>query len=158
MSKLMIRGLVAVATIVGALAGGRIVGAEDPKPAKPVVAEMNAHALAAIVRAKVPVVLLDARGGAVTELIPGAKTCDASAPPTEIARLVASKDALVITYCGGADCPASQHLADRISTAGYLNVVRFTGGVDAWSKAGFDLAKRPAAAPAPAPRGGSGSR
>ncbi len=103
-----------------------------------VKAELNAEALKAIMDAKVPVVLLDARGPS-DQWINGAVPLAHDAEKKAIRKAVAKADQLIVTYCGGPECPMSLMLANNLAEHGYTNVIRFTGGIEAWTKAGFEL-------------------
>ncbi len=116
-------------------------------------AEMNAHALAALMRARVPLVVLDARG-AMREFIPTGKACRPDAPASTIARLAPSKKGIVVTYDGGTTQTSAAKLAERLARLGYQNVIRFPGGVAGWTKARYRLRKM---APVRPSGGGSGS-
>ena len=103
-----------------------------------VKAELNAEALKAIVDAKVPMVLLDARGPS-EKWIDGAVSLAHNADEMAIRRAVGNPNRLIVTYCGGPECPMSLMLANNLAEHGYTNVIRFTGGAEAWAKAGFEL-------------------
>lgn len=108
-----------------------------------VKAELNAQALKALMDAKVPVVVLDARGPS-NEWIAGAVPLTHDADERAIRRALANPNQLVVTYCGGPECPLSLTLANRLAEHGYANVIRFTGGIEAWTKAELTLAKKDA--------------
>jgi len=155
----------AATAVVGAatLASSRALFAGGaPSAPTTVKAELNAEALHALIGAGVPLTLLDARG-ASSEWIAGAKPCSANTSADDVHRLCPIKQGLIVTYCGGSSCNASLELANRLLEDGYGNVIRFTGGIEGWSAAGFELKRREIPAPPapvePAPRGGgSGSR
>ncbi len=128
--------------------------AEDAKPAlPPVKAEINADGLAALMRARAPMVVLDARGP-MTQFIPNAKPLVPNAPASTVASLIASKTSLVVTYDSGPRDALGKKLAERLARDGYQNVIRLPGGVQGWVKARYKLAKKPA----PRPPAGSGRR
>jgi len=104
-------------------------------------AELNAEALKAIMDAKVPIVLLDARGPS-DQWIDGARPLTADADKRAIRQAVGHPGRLIVTYCDGPECPASQMLANHLAEHGYTNIIRFTGGVEAWTKAGFKMAEK----------------
>lgn len=101
-------------------------------------ATLSTTALAALLRAKVPLVLLDARTGKFDDgrRIPGAKSLSAAATADQAAALVKTKETLVVTYCSNLKCPASGYLAKRLATLGYKNVVEYPNGIEGWAKAG----------------------
>ena len=107
------------------------------------VATLDTKALKALVDAKVPATILDARGGKWDDgrRIPGAGSLTAAASDAEIAKAIPSKDGLVVTYCGGTKCPASAKLAGRLRELGYKNVVEYPQGIAGWAGAGLDVVK-----------------
>ncbi|MBI3299929.1 MAG: rhodanese-like domain-containing protein [Elusimicrobia bacterium] len=50
-----------------------------------------------------------------------------------------TKDALIVTYCGGLKCPSSKQAADKLVSLGYTNVFAFEGGLQEWTEAGFPV-------------------
>lgn len=48
-------------------------------------------------------------------------------------------DYTIITYCDGAECLSSQHVADFLNQNGYLDVIIFFGGWDHWIGDGFPV-------------------
>ena len=61
------------------------------------------------------------------QLIPG--TTYSSGPEDLLARGNRRKDP-VIVYCAHRDCPAAEHLAERLIRAGFANVFHFPGGLE----------------------------
>ena len=113
---------------------------EEAVKAKPKLAhaELNTAALKAVIGSKVPVVILDARNpGGDAKRIPGAKAISHKASLDEVKVLVKSKDALVVTYCGGGACPLSAKLAASLKKFGYRNVIEYPQGIKGWIKAGL---------------------
>lgn len=108
-----------------------------------VKAELNAEALKALRAAKVPMVLLDARGKS-DQWIPGAKPLAHNADAQTIKRALTRRNQLIVTYCGGPQCPASLMLANHLAEQGYSNVIRYKGGVEAWTQAHYKLSGKPA--------------
>ena len=47
------------------------------------------------------------------------------------------KDELVVVYCGGPSCTASENAKDTLESIGYFNVRRYKGGLEEWKKAGY---------------------
>jgi len=134
--------------------------AEDANPRGPrAKAEINAHGLVALMRARLSIVVLDARGSS-REFLPSSKPCAPNASASTVARLVPSKSMLVVTYDNGPSQTLGSQLAERLIKDGYKNVIRLPGGVQAWKSAGYKM-RRPAPVRAPAGTGGrrgSGSR
>jgi rhodanese-related sulfurtransferase len=83
-------------------------------------------------------VILDARSGKYDDgrRIPGAKVLNADADEAEVAKVLPEKGALVVTYCGGLTCPASNALAERLKKLGYANVIEYPQGIAGWTKDG----------------------
>jgi len=102
-------------------------------------ADIDTPALKALISAKVPMVLLDARGSQKS-WIPGAKPLAFNTKDEDILEAVPSKDALVVTYCGGVKCPLSSMLAGRMRKLGYLNILEYRKGVRGWVASGGKLA------------------
>jgi len=130
--------------------------AEDEETKNRVRAEINPGALAALMRARVSFVVLDARGAKDT-FLPGAKPWAPDAAASVVRRYVPNKNSLIVTYDQGADDSASRELAERLFNDGYKNVIRFPGGVDGWTGVGLKLRKK-APPPPPQPRRVGGSR
>ena len=103
--------------------------ASEPEPEHP---WLTTDALKALLQAKVPVVILDARGQRAKNPVPTAKPVNHLANEQEIARLVPNKKSLVITYCGGPKCSLSPKLAHRLERFGYENVVEYKEGIRGW--------------------------
>jgi rhodanese-related sulfurtransferase len=115
--------------------------------------------LATLLRAGVPMTLLDARTGTHDDgrRIPRAVQVAPDASAEDIARKVPSKDALVITYCKDPECPNFAKLAAHLRALGYQNVLEDPEGIEGWAAAGqeiaFDVGKTGGSAGAMAPRG-----
>jgi rhodanese-related sulfurtransferase len=67
--------------------------------------------------------------------IPGAIDAQANAR-TLASQLPKDKKALVVVYCGSAQCGAWKQGADFAAAQGYTNVRRFAPGITGWVKAG----------------------
>lgn len=83
-------------------------------------------------------ILLDARSGKYDDgtRIPGAKSLNNKSTAAEIAAVIPSKDALVITYCSNLQCPASAALAKHLKELGYTHVHEYPEGIAGWRAAG----------------------
>lgn len=103
-----------------------------------VKAEINAQGLKALLDSGVPLALLDTRGRAA-QWIAGAKMLAHDADQRTIRRILGSTRQLVVTYCSGPGCDTSLKLANRLAGLGFSNVIRFTGGIEAWKAAGFPV-------------------
>lgn len=117
-------------------------GAEKVK-AGDSIPTVTVDALAAMIDAKTPLVILDARSGKWDDgrRIPGAKSLNAGSKETEIASVLPDKNALVVTYCSNPKCPASPQLAKRLRELGYKSVIELPAGIDGWAAAGRKIEK-----------------
>ena len=113
----------------------------DAKKPAASVATLNSAALDAMVKAKTPLTILDARAGKNDDgkRIPGAKSLNEASTPDEIKTVLPDKEALVVTYCAGEKCSASPKLAGKLRELGYTNVMELTEGIAGWEKAGNKL-------------------
>lgn len=104
-------------------------------------AEITTQGIAALQRAKVPMMLLDARTGKYDDgrRIPGAKALSPAAKEEEVSQMLPDKNALVVTYCANLHCPASAQLAARLRELGYKNVLEDHEGIDGWAAAGLPV-------------------
>jgi rhodanese-related sulfurtransferase len=102
--------------------------------------EINTGALTILIRLKVPMVLLDARGAkaAAKGTIPGAKALAPLAADEEVAKAAPDKEALIVTFCASVDCGASSKLATRLRAMGYKNVLEYPQGMKGWAEAQTD--------------------
>ncbi|MBS0271271.1 MAG: rhodanese-like domain-containing protein [Proteobacteria bacterium] len=96
--------------------------------------EIGIQELEALIQSKTPMQLVDARTDKWFDgtLIAGAKRLPADATEETIAKTLPQKAELVVVYCGGAQCPASKNLAQRLVDAGYKNVIDYHGGISEW--------------------------
>ena len=133
---LLAAGLVTTALAQGSGSKHKAEKAEEKKIE--VKAELNAEALKALTGAKVPMLLLDARGPS-DQWLPGAVPLAYDADEKIVRRALTHTGRLVVTYCSGPECIMSLMLANHLTELGYPNVIRFTGGVQAWEEAGFPL-------------------
>ncbi len=116
------------------LAGDKCPCAQGPMR----MAEINTAALKALLDAKVPLTLLDARSGKYDDgrRIPGAQTLAPDAKDEDILAKLKSKDALIVTYCANLKCPASRTLAKKLDALGYKRVLVYPFGIEDWVAAG----------------------
>jgi rhodanese-related sulfurtransferase len=105
--------------------------------------ELDTGELAALINARTPAVILDARTGRYDDgrRIPGAKSLAPGASAEEAAKRIPAKDALVVTYCANPKCPASDRLARRLVSLGYTNVREYRKGIEGWAAAGQKVVK-----------------
>jgi rhodanese-related sulfurtransferase len=52
-----------------------------------------------------------------------------------------AKDALIVAYCGGPQCPAYKAAAKAATALGYTNVKHLSAGITGWKKAGEKIEK-----------------
>lgn len=55
------------------------------------------------------------------------------------ARTALKGDDLVVVYGRDSRCTASAVAADKLTTIGFKNVMRYTGGIEEWTKAGWPV-------------------
>ncbi len=101
-------------------------------------AGIDTASLAALIEAKTPVTILDARSGKYDDgkRVPGAKALSPKAEQAEIEKALPDKKARIVTYCAGTTCPASGQLAERLKSLGYVDVAEYHEGIAGWVKAG----------------------
>jgi rhodanese-related sulfurtransferase len=99
--------------------------------------EVTTSELADLVKAE-SVTLIDARPGAPAGL-PGAKSLTGTPTAEEAAKVILSKDAPVVTYCGSVSCPLSAKMAKHLQSLGYTNVREYPEGFSGWKKAGHPV-------------------
>jgi rhodanese-related sulfurtransferase len=99
---------------------------------------VNTAALKALINSGTPLTLVDARVGKYDDgrRIPNALNLSPEAQESEIARVLPSKEALIVTYCGNLKCPASSALAARLNSLGYKYVLKYPQGIEGWVKEG----------------------
>jgi rhodanese-related sulfurtransferase len=56
-----------------------------------------------------------------------------------------AKEAEIVTYCGGPQCPQSQDAARKLMELGYTNVHAYTEGLEGWKAAGHGIIQVPQA-------------
>ena len=78
------------------------------------------------------------------EMIPGSRRVPLDQVGREVASARLDKDATIVVYCGGPQCPQSGMAAEKLVRLGYTNVRSFEGGLQEWQAAGREL-ERPAA-------------
>jgi rhodanese-related sulfurtransferase len=107
------------------------------------VPTLGVEELATLIRAKTPVVILDARAGKWDDgrRIPGARSLNAGSSKEEVEAAIPDKGALVVTYCANTKCQASPKLAAHLKALGYSNVMELPEGIDGWQAAGKEVRK-----------------
>lgn len=127
-------------------AGTPAVGSVPSQPSgdpttHPVGINISTETLKALIDAKTPMFVLDARSGKYDDgfRLPGARQLSSDASEEEIKARVPARRALVITYCANPKCPASARLAKRLHELGYVNVLEYPWGIDGWRAAGLPV-------------------
>jgi rhodanese-related sulfurtransferase len=105
------------------------------------MAIISTEVLAALIRARIPMAILDARRGKWDDgrRIPGARSLSLDAPEDAVSKALPDKEGLIVTYCGGMTCPLSYELAERLGRLGYRNVLTYQQGLAGWSEAGHPV-------------------
>jgi rhodanese-related sulfurtransferase len=108
----------------------------------PDLAIIDTATLATLVRADVPMVLIDARGEPEgMKFIPGARLLELKSTASEIEEAIPSRDCLVVTYCTNIHCPLSMEMYGHLKDLGYENVLEYQDGVEGWQAAGYPVAE-----------------
>jgi rhodanese-related sulfurtransferase len=102
--------------------------------------EISTRGLKALMDMKEDFVLLNVLDRTVyeSEHIPGS----INIPFLEIesaAPLFLRKHKTIIVYCIGPMCTASKTIAEKLEEMGYKDVIRYTGGMEEWRKAGYSI-------------------
>ena len=149
--KSMITAVCASVALVGVTAWSqcRTTGTCGAAPAPEVKAvvpgEINPAGVAALIKAKTPMVILDARSGKYDDgkRVPGALSLNAESSAAAVAEVVADTSALIVTYCANPKCPASSKLAQHLVSLGYTNILEMPAGIQGWIEEGraVDTAK-----------------
>lgn len=50
-----------------------------------------------------------------------------------------AKDAEVVVYCAGPNCPQSGYAAEKLQSLGYTNVKAYEGGLEEWKRLGREV-------------------
>jgi rhodanese-related sulfurtransferase len=105
--------------------------------------EIDARGLKILLDSEVSLDLLDARRDKYFhgELIPGAKRLPSDSTPEQIASGLPHKSQLIVVYCAGEGCAASQNLCKTLLQAGYQNVIEFPGGEKEWKAQGYKMVR-----------------
>lgn len=101
-------------------------------------ATINTLGLKTLINSGLPLIVLDARAGKYDDgkRLPGAIALNSESKPEEIAKVIPSKEALVVTYCANLKCPASHNLYTHLKTLGYTNLIEYPEGIAGWIEAG----------------------
>jgi rhodanese-related sulfurtransferase len=102
---------------------------------------IDTHALAALIASGVPLVILDARSAKWDDgkRIASAVTLTADATDEQAAKVIPSKQSLIVVYCSNVHCSASSHLAKRLSDLGYMHILKYEAGIQEWANSGHPV-------------------
>ena len=73
------------------------------------------------------------------ELIPGSRRVPLDTIEHDTRSV--SKDAEIVTYCGGPACPQGSEAARKLTDLGYTNVHVYKDGLERWKAAGNEIVK-----------------
>ncbi len=92
-----------------------------------------------MISAKAPVVVVDARGPEVYALghLPGA--VNVPFDQVETRGLALPKDAVIVVYCGGPQCPHSLIVGRWLIAHGWPSVLQYSQGFPGWQSAGYPV-------------------
>jgi rhodanese-related sulfurtransferase len=76
------------------------------------------------------------------DVIPGSRYIPAEKLADAIKNASLPKDAAIVVYCAGPQCPASKNAAEQLSGLGFTNVSKYTGGISEWKEAGYEISKQ----------------
>jgi rhodanese-related sulfurtransferase len=71
------------------------------------------------------------------EMIPGSRRVPLDRVGREAAAL--SKDAEIVVYCAGPQCPQSRLAAEKLLALGFGSVQAYEGGIEEWRSAGHPI-------------------
>lgn len=57
----------------------------------------------------------------------------------KVQKKAGSKDKEVIVYCADEECDASVKAAGKLEDAGFTNIIDFSGGMEEWKDAGYEI-------------------
>lgn len=70
------------------------------------------------------------------EMIPGSRRVPLDTVGKEVREKNLQKDAEVVVYCAGPNCPQSRMAAEKLEAFGYTNVRAYEGGIEEWKELG----------------------
>lgn len=90
------------------------------------------------------IVLLDARTAPYDDgkRIPTAKSLPCDTSDAIIQDAIPYKDAVIVLYCSGHDCPASKILAEHLVEMEYTRVYKYPGGLADWKAKKYPISKQ----------------
>ena len=75
------------------------------------------------------------------ELIAGSRRVPIDQIGREVSNTKLPKDAEIVVYCAGPECPMSVQAAEKLLELGFTNVNAYEGGLEEWKAAGLDTVK-----------------
>jgi rhodanese-related sulfurtransferase len=75
------------------------------------------------------------------ELIPGSRRVPLEQVGREARASNLAKDAEVVVYCAGPNCPQSGYAAQKLLSLGYTNVRAYEGGLEEWKGLGRQVTR-----------------
>ena len=114
----------------------------NAKPAK--YGRIDTLGLAALLSSGISFVLLDARSGKWDDeqRIGSAQTLSNEVTGPQAAKVIPTKQSLIVVYCSNIQCPASNNLAKNLFELGYLNILKYEEGIQEWVNSGQPVRKR----------------
>ena len=73
------------------------------------------------------------------EMIPGSRRVPLERVGREARETNLAKDAEIIVYCAGPQCPQSGYAARKLEDLGYTNVKAYEGGLEEWKGLGREV-------------------
>lgn len=94
----------------------------------------------------VSMTVVDARSKPYFEgtLLPNARWIPAETSDRNIISALPSKSDLIVVYCSGTECPASNRLSGKLFRLGYNNVFEYQEGLNDWMDRGYPLVQQSA--------------
>ncbi|MGC1878003.1 MAG: rhodanese-like domain-containing protein [Rhabdochlamydiaceae bacterium] len=103
--------------------------------------KIDTNGLMNLISSGVPLTILDARGGKYDDgkRIGSARTLSYEATKEQVVQAIPTQHSLIVVYCSNLQCPASSHLAKRLSEFGYSNILKYGEGIQEWIDAGHPI-------------------
>lgn len=107
---------------------------------------INTSQLRTLLQGKTDVLVLDVLPKVAFDKdhIEGARNVPMDSPNflKDVERLASSKDKKIVVYCTSEACGTSGDAVRKLTAAGYKDVVKYEGGIEAWRKQGTGSAAR----------------
>jgi rhodanese-related sulfurtransferase len=75
------------------------------------------------------------------DVILGAKFLAYDSDETKIAKILPSKDTVIVVYCASSECPASTYLAKQLVAMGYKHIYKYPEGIADWMDKEYPIQK-----------------